>query len=434
MNADTIFALSSGPGRAAVAVIRISGRGTRFALETLVGPVPPPRRAVVRTVRSGDVVLDKALVLWLPGPASFTGEDMAEIQCHGGRAVVASIIGALARLGLRSAEPGEFTRRALAHGRLTLPEVEGLADLLEAETAAQQRQAIAQASGLLTRAADEWRHALVGAMALIEAHLDFADEGDVIEQGAQDGIRAALVHVLDRLHAALRTSTAGARIRDGLTVVLAGPVNAGKSSLLNALAGRDVAIVTDVPGTTRDVIEVDLDLSGVRVTLVDTAGLRATRDPVEAEGIRRARARAEAADLVLSLAPVGVVASAPPSPRCWTVVTKVDSDPDWSVPAGSHGVSAVTGAGLDGLLAALADWAAVQTAGEPAIVTRERHLACLERSVGHLERAVQDLSLDRLELTAEDVRLAVRCLDQLLGRVDVEQVLDAVFAGFCIGK
>ena len=434
MNADTIFALSSGAGRAAVAVIRISGRQTRFGLETLAGPLPVPRRAVLRTIASDGVALDKALVLWFPGPASFTGEDMAEIHCHGGRAVVASVVRALAGLGLRGAEPGEFTRRALSNGRLTLPEVEGLADLLAAETAAQHRQALAQADGILTRATDQWRASLIAIMALIEAHLDFADEGDVAEHGALERLSDDIGAVLGALRAAITSGTTGARIRDGLTVVLAGPVNAGKSSLANALAGRDVAIVTDVPGTTRDVIEVDLDLAGVRVTLVDTAGLRDTSDPVEAEGIRRARARAGKADLVLRLAPAGMAVAEPSSPTSWNVVTKLDSDPVWSVPAGSYGISVVTGSGLDELISALAAWACEQAGGEPAVVTRERHLACMRDSIAHLERAAAGVSLERLELTAEDVRLAVRSLDQLVGRVDVEQVLDAVFSGFCIGK
>lgn len=434
MNADTIFALSSGAGRAAVAVIRVSGRRTRFGLETLTGPLPAPRRAVVRTIVADGAVLDRAMVLWLPGPASFTGEDMAEIQCHGGRAVVASIVGALGRLGLRGAEPGEFTRRALANGKLTLPQVEGLADLLDAETLSQHRQAVSQADGILTRAAAAWRTSLIDVMALVEAHLDFADEGDVVEHGALAAISGRIDAILQSLRRAVQSANSGARVREGLTVVLTGPVNAGKSSLLNALAGRDVAIVMEIPGTTRDVLEVDLDLDGVRVTLVDTAGLRETSDPVEAEGIRRARARAERADLVLSLTPAGLSPEHEPSATRWTVVTKLDSAPDWSVPAGCHGISVVTRSGLDGLLAALASWAADQAGTEPALVTRARHLACLEEAIGHLERASRELSVERLELTAEDVRLAVRAIDQLVGRVDVEQVLDAVFAGFCIGK
>lgn len=434
MNADTIFALSSGAGRAAVAVIRISGPRARFGLETLVGSLPSPRLAAVRTLRHGACSLDRSLVLWLPGPSSFTGEDMAEIQCHGGRAVVAAIMGALVEVGFRGATPGEFTRRALANGKLTLPEVEGLSDLLEAETAAQHRQALAQAGGLLTRAAEQWRADLIRVMALVEAHLDFADEGDVADDGALAAIADAVMSVRRALEAGLRSGSAGVRLRDGLTIVLTGPVNAGKSSLLNALAARDVAIVTDIPGTTRDVIEVALDLGGIPVTVVDTAGIRETVDPVEREGIRRALASAERADLVLRLSEAGSTPQDIDRLRAWTVITKIDSRPDCSVPAGAVGVSVVTGEGLDLLTARLTAWATEQAGGEPALATRERHVSCLRRGLESLDRASAFVAAERLELVAEDLRLAVRALDALVGRIDVEHVLDSVFATFCIGK
>ena len=434
MSADTIFALSSGAGRAAVGVIRISGPLARFGLETLAGSVPPARRATLRNLEVDGEPIDQAIVLWFPGPASFTGEDMAEIQGHGGRAVTAAVVGALVGLGMRTAQPGEFTRRALANGKLSLPEVEGLADLLEAETAAQHRQAVAQAGGALTRTAGAWRTALIDTMALVEAHLDFADEGDVVEDGAVMAIGSALEAIRSQLRNALASASRGAQVRDGLTVVLSGPVNAGKSSLLNALAGRDVAIVADIPGTTRDAIEVDLDLDGMRVTVVDTAGLRDTSDPVEAEGIRRARDRADRADLVLRLIPPDCTPDDEPSEAVWQVLTKLDSDPDRVVPACAHGISVRSGAGMDRLVSAMSSWAAERSAGEPALVTRARHRACVDRALANLERALGGLTADRLELVAEDLRLAVRSLDELVGRVDVDHVLDAVFAGFCIGK
>lgn len=434
MNADTIFALSSGAGRAAVAVVRISGPQARFGLETLCGSLPSPRLAAVRTLKQGSRSLDRSLVLWLPGPSSFTGEDMAELHCHGGRAVVAAVMGALVDLGFRSATPGEFTRRALANGKLTLPEVEGLSDLLEAETAAQHRQAAAQAGGLLTRAAEQWRMDLIRVMGLVEAHLDFADEGDVVAEGALAAIAGAIASVRSSLQSGLQSGSAGAKVREGLTIVLTGPVNAGKSSLLNALAARDVAIVTDIPGTTRDVIEVDLDLGGIPVTVVDTAGIRDTMDPVEREGIRRALASAERADLVLQLFEAGSEPPVVERSSAWTVITKIDSHPDWSMPAAALGISVVTGEGLNQLTARLSEWAMNQAGGEPALATRERHIACLGRGIDSLDRASASVAAERLELVAEDLRLAVRALDALVGRIDVEHVLDSVFSTFCIGK
>jgi tRNA modification GTPase len=301
MTTDTIFALSSGRPPAAIAVVRISGPRARHALEALTGRVPEPRRAALARVRDSESgeVLDEALALFFPGPKSETGEDTAELQLHGGRAVIAGVLDALGRLeGLRPAEAGEFTRRAFENGQLGLTEVEGLADLIFAETAAQRRQAFRHLKGLLGERAETWRGRLIQALALIEAGIDFSDEADV----PGDLIRPALKiarELRDEISSALAGAARGERLRDGLVVAIAGPPNAGKSTLLNRLARREAAIVSPHAGTTRDVIEVHLDLEGYPVTLLDTAGIRASDDPVEQEGVRRARARAAEADLVL---------------------------------------------------------------------------------------------------------------------------------------
>src|SRR3954466_11322628 len=294
----TIFALSSGRPPAAIAVVRVSGPRAGDAITALGGKLPEPRRAALRRLRHDGALLDEALVLWFPGPATETGEDMAELHLHGGRAVVAAVLAALGKLeGFRPAEAGEFTRRAFANGRLDLTAVEGLGDLVFAETEAQRAQAMRQFSGALGHRADAWRSRLIEALALIEARIDFSD------QDVPDDLISPALHVarelVEDIEKALADEHRGERLREGLTVAIAGPPNAGKSSLLNRLARRDVAIVSPTPGTTRDVIEVHLDLAGYPVTLLDTAGVRASKDPVEQEGVRRAKARAEAADLVL---------------------------------------------------------------------------------------------------------------------------------------
>jgi tRNA modification GTPase len=441
---DTIVAPASGPGRAAIAVIRISGPRTRDVLEALCGGVPPARRASLRDI--GVPVIDRGLVLWFPGPASFTGEDMAELHVHGSRAVIRAAIDAVLSLaGTRLAEPGEFARRAFETGKLDLTEVEGLADLVQAETEAQRRQALAQSQGALRALYESWRDELLRAQALIEAGLDFADEGDVI---ADVSLKADAI--VGDLHAAIARHLAergGELLRDGLRVVIAGPPNAGKSSLLNALAKRDVAIVSEEAGTTRDVIEVHLDLGGVPVMLIDTAGLREAEGRVEAEGIKRALARAGDADLVLWL----VDATAP----CWDVpaglapdksgqiratpvqirvLNKIDLAPDAGAGREAVRVSAKTGDGVDTLIENLAEKAALATetgAGAP-LLTRTRHRVELEAAQAALERfGVPQLSP---ELKAEELRLAARHLGRLTGRIDVEEVLGAIFAEFCIGK
>lgn len=432
---DTIFALSSGRPPAGVAVVRISGPQAQVALQALAGSVPPPRFARYGALRAKDALpLDLALQIFFPGPASATGEDVVELHLHGGRAVVAAVLNALGRLpGLRLAEPGEFTRRAHANGKLDLAEVEGLADLIAAESEGQRRQALAQASGALSRRVDEWRTALVRALALMEAGLDFADEGDVQGVGSEEAL-GLVAPVLEDLTSALRDADRGERVRDGLVVALAGPPNAGKSSLLNRLAGREAAIVSPWAGTTRDVLEIHLELAGQAVTLLDTAGLRETSDAVEAEGVRRARARAQAADLVLWLSE-----GEEPPPADLGDVVRVRTKSDLASGAGENpaegwlAISVIEDRGLEELLQVIEERAQILSVGEPALVTRERQRREIAAAMDHLQRMGEMKALGE-ELRAEELRLAIRALDRTIGRVDVEHVLDALFSSFCIGK
>lgn len=434
MPAETVFALSSGRLPSGVAVVRLSGPQAGTALEALAGELPPPRLARYRVLRdpvSGEM-LDRALVLFFPGPNSVTGEDVAELHLHGGRAVVAGVLEALSRLpGLQPAEPGAFTRRAHANGKMDLAEVEGLADLIAAETQAQRRQALAQASGALSRRVEGWREGLVSALALVEASIDFSDEGDVPEDLTRQA-NAWITPLLAEILAALADAGRGERVRDGLVVAIAGRPNAGKSTLLNRLAGREAAIVSDIPGTTRDVLEVHLELAGQAVTLLDTAGLRETADVVEAEGVRRALKRAEMADLVLWLSPEKEL---PPDNlgTALKVRSKCDDGHDSSTGIAWLPLSATTGAGMEVLLRAIEQHASTLAGGEPALITRERQRLALEKAALHLQRATREFA-GLEELRAEELRLAARALDRTIGRVDVEDVLDTLFSTFCIGK
>jgi tRNA modification GTPase len=445
--ADTIVAPASGGARAAIAVIRISGPETRDVLDALCGGAPPPRRASLRAIGLATApLIDRGLVLWFEGPASFTGEDMAELHVHGSRAVIRAVIDAVLTLpGTRLAEPGEFARRAFENGKLDLTEVEGLADLINAETEAQRRQALAQAEGSLRALYEGWRAGLVRAQALIEAGLDFADEGDVIAD-----VTAKADPIVAELGAAIArhlSDRGGERLRDGFKVIIAGAPNAGKSSLLNALAKRDVAIVSEEAGTTRDVIEVHLDLGGVPVMLIDTAGLREAEGKVEAEGIKRALARAGDADLVLWVvdatapqwdAPPAIAprksgdADAATTPIA--VLNKIDLAPEAGAGRDCLRVSTRTGEGIERLVEALAEKTAVATdqgAGVP-LLTRTRHRVELEAAHAALGR-YGGPALGP-ELKAEELRVAAHHLGRLTGRIDVEEVLGAIFAEFCIGK
>ena len=441
---DTIFALSSGRPPAAVAVVRISGPRAGLALEALIGRVPAARRASLARVRdpaTGDLI-DEGLALWFPGPNSETGEDIVELQVHGGRAVIAALLAALGRFdGLRHAEAGEFTRRAFENGRMDLTAVEGLADLVAAETEAQRRQALLQLKGLLGERAETWRQRLIEALALVEAGIDFSDEDDVPSD--LTGRALELIRPLaDEISKAMAGQ--GERLREGLRVAIAGPPNAGKSTLFNRLARREAAIVSPFPGTTRDVLEIHLDLGGYPVTVLDTAGIRDTTDPIEREGVRRAGEQAAGADLVLWVieSTSQDVGEAPVQPG-WLVVNKMDlADPTdsrkielrFKKSNGVHFISSATGVGVEQLVTSIAGFAERFFTQEAALVTRERQRAHLRETVLALHGAGQAAQDGREEIMAEQLRLATRALGRLLGRVDVEDVLDVIFRDFCIGK
>jgi tRNA modification GTPase len=437
---DTIYALSTAAGRAGVAVVRVSGPDAAEAIIALTGrDLPPPRHAALRRFRSpGGDEIDRGLLLWFPAPESFTGEDVGEFQIHGGRAITDALLGALGRQeGLRLAAPGEFTRRAVENGKLDLTAAEGLADLIAAETEAQRRQALRQYDGELATLYENWRARLIEQAAWIEAAIDFSDEDLPADLYAR--ARGALANVRNDIADHIDDGGRGEIIREGLRIALIGPPNAGKSSLLNALARLDVAIVSEIPGTTRDVIEVRLDLGGYPVVVADTAGLRDAGDAIEKEGVRRALARARAAELVVLVVDGSKderpnLAADVQARLCLTVWNKRDLAPH-ATDAEELNVSAKTGDGMDELIAALAARVAdiAESGQEAPPLTRARHREALTEAKAALARALETPD-DQPELMAEDVRLAMRALGRITGRVDVEDVLDVIFKEFCIGK
>lgn len=440
----TIYALATAPGRAGVALVRVSGAAANAALSVLAGPdLPPPRQAAVRQLKNskGDV-LDAALVLRFAAPASFTGEDVVELHLHGGRAVIDGVLTALSQVdGLRMAEPGEFTRRAFENGKLDLTAAEAVADLIAAETEAQRLQALDQLGGGLDRLYAGFSDRLARIVAHVEADIEFPDED--LPDGVSAKMRAEVEDLRMQLQAHLADARRGERLRDGLMVAIIGAPNAGKSSLLNALAARDVAIVSDEAGTTRDVIEVPLDLGGYPVVLADTAGLRDTDNRIEAEGIRRAQARAQDADLKLALFDITAAPDAATFSRIddktVVVLTKTDKGGDTALFASlpSHlatvqaSVQSPQGLSplLDVLTRVVGDFFGRRDRPMP---TRERHRAALATALSHIDRALAPAVLP--ELFAEDLRMALRALGSITGRVHVEDLLDRIFRDFCIGK
>jgi tRNA modification GTPase len=427
---DTIFALATAPGRAGVAVIRVSGSDARVAAEKLVGPDLPLSGRRLRRVRDHDgEVLDEALILTFEGPGSFTGEDVVEFQTHGSQAVVGAVLDSLGAIDtLRLAEPGEFTRRALENGKMDLAQVEGLADLIEAETTAQRRQAQALFRGALSDLTERWRHDLIRAAALIEATIDFADE-DVPEDVSAE-VRALITGVADDLDHQISGVKIAERIRSGFEVAIVGPPNAGKSTLLNTLAGRPAALTSEIAGTTRDVIEVRMDLAGLPVTLLDTAGLRETADMVEQMGVALARDRARSADLRVCLVADPSTIGIELDPEDIVVRPKADLFPGLG-----GGVSGLTGEGIDALVDRIGSVLS-QRSATAGLATRTRHRDAMARARAALNTTSQLLERgpDGYELVADELRRAIRALESLVGRVDVECLLDEIFASFCLGK
>lgn len=438
---QTIFALSSGRPPSAIAMVRVSGPQAGPLLGALGGKIPPARVATRTLLRDvGQQPIDDAVMLWFPGPASATGEDVAEFHVHGGRAVLAALFAVLAGFeNVRAAEPGEFTRRAFENGKLDLTEAEGLDDLIHADTDRQRRQALRQLKGLLGDKARDWRARIIEASALIEAGIDFSDEGDVPAELIAPAL-AKIKTLLAEIEEVLAAQGQSERLRDGLVVAIAGPPNVGKSTLMNQLARREVAIVSPHAGTTRDVIEVQLDLDGYPVTVIDTAGIRETDDPVEQEGVRRARARAADADLVLWLAdsPLAEIEPQGTAP-VWLVRNKIDiAAPgrpmaDGQAKAGFE-ISASRGDGLPELIGALVGFAQDYFGGsEGGLIGRIRQRKLLEETAASLRRCIGIVG-EGEELAAEELRISIHSLGRLLGRVDVVDILDVIFREFCVGK
>lgn len=431
----TIFALASASGRAGIAVLRLSGSRVHRTLLAVAGQSPVPRRATRVKFRDPDNAepIDDGVVIYFPAPHSYTGEDVAEFHIHGSRAVIAALLEILGRRdGLRLAEPGEFTRRAFENGKLDLTEAEAVADLVEAETTAQRRQAMRQLEGALGTLYEDWRSRLMHALARIEAEIDFPDEG--LPPDLWASIRVDVTALASEIAAHLNDAHRGERLRDGVSVAILGPPNAGKSSLLNALARRDIAITSATAGTTRDVIEARLDIGGYPVLVADTAGLRESGDAIEQEGVRRALARAEAADLrlvILDATRPGETVDPNLFENALVVVNKIDAQSGKGID-GALGISVKTGAGMKELLAQLKE-EVVKRAGDSGAppITRARHRAALQECDDALARFA---SATLPELAAEDLRQASRALGRITGRVDVEDMLDIIFRDFCIGK
>jgi tRNA modification GTPase len=430
--APAIFALASAVGLSGVAVVRLSGPGAGAMLEALAGPLPPPRRAALRRLAHRDREIDHALLLWFPGPASFTGEDVAEFHIHGGRAVREALFAALVELGARPAEPGEFSRRAVENGKLDLTRAEAIADLVDAETPAQLRQALRQHDGALADLYEGWRARLIAALGRAEAAIDFSDDG--VGEAEFAAAKAAAKKIIEEIQEHMNDAGRGESLREGLRLTILGPPNAGKSSLINALARRDVAIVSSIPGTTRDVVEARLDLGGYLLMVADTAGVRDTADAIEAEGVRRALSHAAGGMtlLLLDSSAANPRAGLPPDlPEpdliVWNKADLADHD--------GISISLKTGGGVAELVKLLQQKVQqkLESKNGAPLLTRPRHRHALAEALGHLQHGLT-APQDHPELLAEDLRLAMRAIGRITGQVDVEELLDFVFRDFCIGK
>ncbi len=429
---DTIFALSSARGKAGVAVIRISGPKSPTAAIELAGVLPPPRQSTLRRLHSPEWGhLDTSLILYFPKGASYTGEDSVEFHVHGGVATVKSVLAALGSLeGLRMAEAGEFTLQALMNGRLNLSEIEGLGDLIDAETDAQRRQALRLFRGELGQRVEEWRQSLTQCAAILEASLDFSDED--LPHDLMSSTHDRIEDLIQSLEKEIQGVQAAERIRDGFEVAIVGAPNTGKSTLLNCLAGREAALTSERSGTTRDVIEVRMEIAGLAVTLLDLAGIRDAIDPIEKMGVNKARQRAKEADLRVFLVEGDGVPDNSPEFLTGDLILKCKAD--LYRPPPPNGISGLTGFGVDHLTQSLAD-ELEKRSGIAMTAAHARHRAAIEGGIGHLKIARDSMmKVNRIELAAEEIWLSINQLETLIGNVDIEHVLDEVFAGFCIGK